>query len=227
MGTTKPKIEDFSPLMDRIERWLSSCSSLLTLSGRLDMANSVITPITTYAMCTIKIHKGVIENIDRGRKQCIWTGNDRTKKGGNLAAWPLMIKPKDKGGLGIINLYVQNDALLLKQLHKFYSKQSIPWVQLIWSTYYTDRVPHAAREMGSFWWKDILRLNNLYRGVARCSLGDGSTVLFWEDLWSPNILANLYIVLLCQNKYYFSKANHAGSRSGIYISFAPYPRGLS
>jgi hypothetical protein len=44
------------------------------------MANSVITPSATYAMCTIKLPIGVIENIDRARKQCIWRGNDQTKK---------------------------------------------------------------------------------------------------------------------------------------------------
>jgi hypothetical protein len=36
------------------------------------------------------------------------------KKGYNLAAWDLVRRPKDKGGLGVINLGVQNDALLLK-----------------------------------------------------------------------------------------------------------------
>lgn len=29
MGTTKPRVEDFTPLMDRIERRLSACSSLI------------------------------------------------------------------------------------------------------------------------------------------------------------------------------------------------------
>ena len=68
MGTTKPKIEDMSSLMAKIERRLNGCSSLLSFSGRLQLVNSVITPITTYTMCTIKLHKGVIENIDRARK---------------------------------------------------------------------------------------------------------------------------------------------------------------
>jgi len=90
--------------------------------------------------------------------------------------------PKNKGGLGVINLRIQNGALLLKQLHKFYTKQDIPWVNLFWQTYYQQKVPHAAREVGSFWWKDILRLHTLYRGIARCILGCGSSVLFWEDL---------------------------------------------
>jgi hypothetical protein len=52
MDTTKTKIEDMLPLMDRIERELAACSSLLFLAGRLEMVNSVLTPTTTYATCT-------------------------------------------------------------------------------------------------------------------------------------------------------------------------------
>jgi hypothetical protein len=55
-------------------------------------------------MCTIKLPKGVIENIDRARKQCLWRGNSEKKRGGNLVAWPIVIQQKDKGGTGIINL---------------------------------------------------------------------------------------------------------------------------
>ena len=126
MGTTKPRMEDLTPLMDRVERRLSSCSTFLSYSGRLQMVNSAITPITTYAMCSIKLPVGVIENIDRARKQCLWIGNDERKKGGNLAAWPMVQNPKAKGGLGVINLRLQNDALLMKHLHKFYNKDNIP-----------------------------------------------------------------------------------------------------
>jgi hypothetical protein len=83
-------------------------------------------------MCTLKLPKGVIHNIDRAWKQCLWRGPDRT----NLAAWPMVIKPKLKGGLNVINLNVQNDALLLKHLHKFYNRKDIPWVSLIRNKYY-------------------------------------------------------------------------------------------
>jgi hypothetical protein len=128
MGTTKPKIEDFSPIMCRIERKLTSCSSLLSYSGRLQLVNSVITPSVLYPMCSLKLHKGVIDQVDRARKQCLWRGNDLQNKGGNLAAWPLVSLPKNKGGLGVINLRIQNNALLLKFLDKFYNKRDIPWV---------------------------------------------------------------------------------------------------
>jgi hypothetical protein len=95
------------------------------------MVNSVISPTVTYTLCTLKLPKGVLDYIDRARKQCLWRGNGALKKGGNLVAWPTVLKPKTKGGLSIIiNLRLQNDALLLKHLHKFYSKEDVPWVGL-------------------------------------------------------------------------------------------------
>jgi hypothetical protein len=94
--------------------------------------------------------------------------------------------------LGILNLRLQNDALLLKQLHKFYNKKDIPWIHLIWNRYYSSKVPHASSDIGSFWWKDLLKLNILYRGIAKCSLGDGSSITFWEDLGAGDVLSHKF-----------------------------------
>ena len=142
LGTTKPRIEEFAPLLYKIERKLSACSTLLSYLGRIEYINTVLTPTVTYAMCTFKLHKGVIHGVDRIRKQCLWRGNSERKRGANLVAWSLAQRPKDKGGLGIKNLLLQNDALLLKQLHKLYSKLDIPWVHQVWFKYYNERVPH-------------------------------------------------------------------------------------
>jgi hypothetical protein len=65
--------------------------------------------------------------------------------------------PKQEGGLGVLNLLVQNESLLLKQLHKFYNRADVPWVQLVWDHYLT--LPYPGRtSRGSFWWQDILKL---------------------------------------------------------------------
>jgi hypothetical protein len=55
-------------------------------------------------------------------------GSDANSEGISLEAWPKVTKPKDKGGLGIIDLRSQNEALLLKHLDKFYNKKDTPWV---------------------------------------------------------------------------------------------------
>ena len=106
-----------------------------------------------------------------------------------LVAWKKCSKPKRKGGLGIINLISQNTALLLKHLDKFYNKKEIPWVKLVWFSHYSDgEIPHATADKGSFWWGDILKLCDLFRGIADYRIGDGSTVLFWSDLWNDNVM---------------------------------------
>lgn len=55
--TTKPKIEDFPPLLDIVERKLCACSTLLSYLGRVEYINTVLTPMVTYAMCTFKFHR--------------------------------------------------------------------------------------------------------------------------------------------------------------------------
>lgn len=45
------------------------------------------------------------------------------------------------------------------------------------------------RKKGSFWWRDVL-LCDLYRGIATCTVGNGTTVLFWSDIWNGKLLQN-------------------------------------
>ena len=91
---------------------------------------------------------------------------------------------------------MHNDTLLLKQLDKFYRKENIQWVSLIWQRYYADVVTHLDKEKGSFWWKDILRLHTQFRGVAICSPNKGDTISFWEDIINGSIHSNIFPRLL-------------------------------
>ena len=132
------------------------------------MVNSVITSLVIYAMCSIKLPPKILEHLDKLRRYCLWAKNTEDgHKAMSLAVWGLVCRPKEKGGLGIIDLQTQNQALLIKQLHKFYNRRDVPWVNLIWSTYYEGLVPHATEQCGSFWWCDILQLTPSYRGSRR------------------------------------------------------------
>jgi hypothetical protein len=61
-----------------------------------------------------------------------------------------MMKPKDKGGLGVINLWLQNDALLLKQLSKFYNKEDIPWKSWFGANIMTPKYPMVQGKWAPF-----------------------------------------------------------------------------
>jgi hypothetical protein len=170
MGLTKPQVIDYAPLICRIERRLSASSQFLSYAGRLQLVNFVLSSLPTYYMCSLKLPITVVDVIDKFRLNCLWRGKDFNRKGYNLDAWNLVKLPKNKGGIGVINLTVHND--------KFYRKENVRWVNLIWDEYYRDSMPHLSREKGSFWWKDILRLHVYYRGVAICSPGRGTPLGF-------------------------------------------------
>jgi hypothetical protein len=68
MGLTKPQVKDYAPLLCRIERRLSVSSQFLTMAGRLQLVNSVISSLPTYYMCSLKLPVTVIELIDKHRK---------------------------------------------------------------------------------------------------------------------------------------------------------------
>jgi len=56
---------------------------------------------------------------------------------------------------------------------------------MIWHSYYSQgQIPHATADKGSFWWKDLLHLCDKFRGIATCTVGNGSTVLFWLYVWN-------------------------------------------
>lgn len=116
MGLTKPKVDDFMPLLNKCESRLSFVSPFLNQAGRLELTNSVLTALPTFTMCTIALPKTVIAQIDKYRRHCLWRGAKNNEKRASKAAWPLVCTPKDEGGLGVLNLQTQNEALLLKHL---------------------------------------------------------------------------------------------------------------
>jgi hypothetical protein len=121
MGTTRPTVEDLMPMVCAVERRLSSTALWLTYGGRLTYVNSVITPLVTFAMCTLKIPIKIFEFCDRARRHCLWRKMvDGEEKCHSLASWEMVCQPKIKGGLSVMNLKVQKQALLIKLMDKFY-----------------------------------------------------------------------------------------------------------
>ena len=193
LGTTKPSVQDLMPLVCTMERRMSSTLALMSYGARLSLLNTMITSLVIFALCTLRLPPKIIELLDKLRRKCLWTKKtEHGDKCNSLAAWSMVCRPKQCGGLGIINLRVQSDALLLKYLHKFYNKHDVPWVELVWSTYYTNKIPHAMEPCGSFWWRDVLKLTPIYRGISKAIVHDGATVLMWKDLWLDATLDEKY-----------------------------------
>jgi len=153
--------------------------------GRLIVVNSVFSALPTFYMCCLQLPPTVINQIDRYQKHCLWSGGDINRKGSCLAAWDIACRTKEEGGLGIVNMKSQNVALLIKYMDKFYNHADIPWVSLTWSKLYSNNSthPHARSPIGSFWWKDIMKLMDKFLLMAKCNTSKDNSVLFWHDNW--------------------------------------------
>lgn len=197
LGTTRPTVQDFNSLTSKIERRLSCISKMLSYHGRLILVNYFFSALSTFYMCSLQIPPPVLDQIDKYRKHCLWSGGDINRKGSCLAAWNTACKPKDEGGLGIIDLRAQNSALLLKYLNKFYNHTNIPWVNLTWVKFYKNNYipPHAERATRSFWWKDLLKLTDIFREITTCALSKGNSVMIWNDSWSDSLMKDKYLKL--------------------------------
>lgn len=58
----------------------------------------------------------------------------------------------------------------------------------MWETYYGNRAP-TDRPVGSFWWKSIIKLLPTFKEMAiSCTVGQGSSTLFWHDKWTHTAL---------------------------------------
>lgn len=128
LGLTKPRIEEFLPLVTRCEKILVSTSIYLSQAGRLQLTNSVFSSLPTFSMCTFSLHVSIREQVDKYRKLCLWRGSDENNRMNAKAAWSLVTKTKEEGGLGVLDLKTQNEALLMKNPHKIFNKSDTPWV---------------------------------------------------------------------------------------------------
>jgi hypothetical protein len=130
-GNNQTQSGKFCPLVSRIERRISATATWLTMAGRATLVDMVISSVPIYTMCSIKMHATKLHSIDRIRKTGLWRGSDVAGKGKPMVAWKKVATPKEKGGLGLKDLRIMNEALLTKHLHKLYNKEEVPWVQLV------------------------------------------------------------------------------------------------
>jgi hypothetical protein len=87
----------------------------------------------------------------------------------------------------VLDLKTQNEALLLKHLMKFFNKEDIPWVALVWEYYYENGCLPSSTKKGSFWWRDILKLLDKFKGIAMVNVNNAKSCYLWSDLWNNRV----------------------------------------
>jgi hypothetical protein len=75
------------------------------------------------------VKKSIINIIDRARAHYVWAKDIGESSANSLTNCMVHgLSPKRKWRQGVLNLELQSKALLLKNLHKLYSKDNTPWI---------------------------------------------------------------------------------------------------
>ena len=87
----------------------------LSLAGRVVVANSVLLSSIWYIASTWLFSRSIMLKVQRLVRNFIW-GNDTVHNTIAKVAWSVLIQPKQKGGLGLIDPFMQSKALLVKHV---------------------------------------------------------------------------------------------------------------
>jgi hypothetical protein len=123
---------------EKIEKRLSCWKAkMLSYGGRLILINSVLSSLALFMLSFYELPKGILHKVDFYKSMFFWQGDNHKKKY-RLTKWSIICRPKEQGGLGILDLEKQNKSLLNKWLFNLINKDGA-WHQLIRNKYLRDR----------------------------------------------------------------------------------------
>ncbi|XP_061352790.1 uncharacterized protein LOC133297639 [Gastrolobium bilobum] len=174
--------EVISRVQSRLQGWKSKCLSLV---GRITLAKSVISAIPCFHMQNNVLPVHVCNDIEKMQRNFIWR-DEESKRKAHYVAWEQMCQPKECGGLGIINLRLQNEAFMHKLAWLIVNDHNSLWVQVLLGKYGRKVDPNRsliAKKSDSILWKNICLARSKISQQLEWVIRNGKSVFFWTDKW--------------------------------------------
>jgi hypothetical protein len=102
-----------------------------------------------------------------------------------MVDWATVCKPREVGGLGILNTKLMNIALMLRWIWKFYQGEEGLWADLLRAKYLREH-DFFSKEVpvrGSQFWNAIQKIKWHFKLGAKHSVHNGKWTYFWKDWW--------------------------------------------
>ena len=184
MNTHKISSKHWGAVEERFQKKLGSWKGKLrSFGGRLVLLDSVLSSLPMYMMSFFRLPKGVRKKLDYYRSRFLWQ-YDNHKKKYRLIKWNILSKPRSLGGMGIIDLEMQNICLLSKWLFRPINEDGI-WQDVLRRKYLNNKsLSQAHKKPGdSQFWSGLMEVKDLFLSRGRFNVQSGTQTRFWEDLW--------------------------------------------
>jgi hypothetical protein len=179
----------------------------VTMAGRSALVMSVLTSITIYYVTMLNILVEVLLKIDSIRIDFLWAACDKVTGGKCKVKWEMVCKPKECGGLGILNLAKFTLPLCMRWLWHEWDDEPKPCVGL--------GNPCSASD------------KDLFATATKFTIGNGKRALLWEASWIngsiPKDIAPLIFDLSKTKRCAVAKT----LEEDLWISQINYQNGLS
>jgi len=183
----KPKALHLRPVVDRIQVKLNAWKGrLLTIMGRVQLVNAVISSMLTYSFHVYKWPVSLLSEIARSMRNFIWSGVSSQQKMCTVA-WRKVCQPKNCGGLAVRDPATVNKAALLLLAWKLLTSEEQ------WATVCRDRFLHnhkpKTHHITSSVWHGMKSHIQYILDHASWSVGNGQKISFWTDKWLDTSIA--------------------------------------
>lgn len=136
-----------------------------------------------FAMSLYLLYDGTHATMDKVRCRFFWEGVGDTRKF-HMVNWATVCKPKELGGLGILNTKLMNIALLSKWVWKLSQHEQGLWADLLRAKYLpTGDIFTSPTIKGSQFWNGLQKIKHLFKLGAKHEVHNGRATLFWSDWW--------------------------------------------
>lgn len=175
----------FESCIHRMDGWKSKW---LTLAGQILMLKSVVSSILVFSMICLQIPKKLIKVIGQRMRKFFWNGAIEQDKV-PLLACDKICQAKVKGGVGLRNWNIMNEALGAKLVRSIYSQPFQLWVKILKAKYldsmdgcriFTIHDPPK----GSAIWNFIISRRKVIVDHITWQVGTRSNAKFRVDSWN-------------------------------------------
>ncbi|KAM0919710.1 hypothetical protein ACQ4PT_008014 [Festuca glaucescens] len=160
----KPCKADLQAVIDKLAAKLPHWKArLLSREGRLVYVHAMMSASVVYQLLALDLDPWFFKAVDKLRRSFLWVGNSEVNGGSCTVSWHLVCQPKALGGLGLLNLRWMNVTLRARWIWLLRSDRSKPWSGM--------DIQVGFESMA------------LFNALVRIVLGNGESILLWEDPW--------------------------------------------
>ncbi|KAG5615710.1 hypothetical protein H5410_015534 [Solanum commersonii] len=167
------QIEEVNDTIESLESGVANtCADTL----KKYFSNKVLNDIVTHSMETIKETEVTKQIALEGDNEDVFQVMSHVK----------LKLPKLSGGLGVRNLRIHNECLLMIWLWRYVEEEHALWREVMHHKYGQDSqwcTNEVTIPYGVSTWKTIRSFWTKLAGTIKLIIGNGAKILFWKDVW--------------------------------------------